>query len=486
MVANRGVKSCRIAPRKNAKSTFATMAYPLREALEGRERYILILSDALKKNAIPFLRDNIKLELENNASLKAAYPDACGPGPLWQEEKIVLKNGVCIEVSSTNENIRGRLYNGQPPSLVIGDDLQGDKDISSATYRENSWRWFTNDVMNVGNPATNYLVMGTAIHRDAIVYKLRGTPGWDTKLWRALGGEQTRHGDGFNYAEHLKRPDLWDEWTAILQSFDEDALAKARAFYDANQEAMDDDLARFVLWPEQYPLYDLMLRMMTIGIASFGSEQQNNPHNPEMLYWPEEVFSEADRPEFRFKSWDDLQLAGRVMYLDPAKGTKSKPGDYACYILFGWDSKGREYVEADLFRGSEQATLDAIIRRGVSHVRDFKPDVFAYEAAFSQNLYGRLLAEAFERDHLRVNLWPMEDRSDKDVRIIRLDAPLCQRVMSFRKTLGTEMLLDQLRQYPLHERRDGPDALEGARRTGLELITLRRNKGANTPLQFRI
>jgi hypothetical protein len=42
----RGVNRAYIAPRDGAKSTWCTLAYPLRCVLEGWERYIAILSDS--------------------------------------------------------------------------------------------------------------------------------------------------------------------------------------------------------------------------------------------------------------------------------------------------------------------------------------------------------------------------------------------------------------------------------------------------------
>jgi hypothetical protein len=52
---------------------------------------------------------------------------------------------------------------------------------------------------------------------------------------------------------------------------------------------------------------------------------------------------------------------------------------------------------------------------------------------------------------------------NKLVRIRRLTEPLTQRKMRFRRTRGTQLLVDQLRQFPNAANDDGPDALEGAR-----------------------
>jgi hypothetical protein len=35
-----------------------------------------------------------------------------------------------------------------------------------------------------GRPETNVVVLGTALHRECIVYQLQRTPGWETHAFR--------------------------------------------------------------------------------------------------------------------------------------------------------------------------------------------------------------------------------------------------------------------------------------------------------------
>ncbi len=60
----RGTKLNLLGPRGGAKSTIGTLAFPLREAVEGREPYIWIVSDT-KHQACAHL-ENIKTELLEN------------------------------------------------------------------------------------------------------------------------------------------------------------------------------------------------------------------------------------------------------------------------------------------------------------------------------------------------------------------------------------------------------------------------------------
>ncbi len=80
--------------------------------------------------------------------------------------------------------------------------------------------------MNAGDPDTNTVVLGTALHRECIVCRLQQTPGWRVKVFKSI-------------EQWPARMDLWREWENILFDYaDLDREAKARAFYEANREMM--------------------------------------------------------------------------------------------------------------------------------------------------------------------------------------------------------------------------------------------------------
>lgn len=200
------------------------MAYPLYCALHTIEPYIVLTSDT-NEQASKFLLD-IRNELEDNPAIARDYPHLAGKGPIWREDRLRLANGVLIEALGTGTKLRGRKNRQNRPSLIIVDDPQNKDHISSALQRERSWDWLTRDVLNAGSPATNYLVLGTALHRDAIVCRLQRTPGWQSRLWRSI-------------IQWPQRMDLWREWEEILQDYENpDREERARAFYEANKEAM--------------------------------------------------------------------------------------------------------------------------------------------------------------------------------------------------------------------------------------------------------
>ena len=200
MPTDRGRKLNVLGPRGGAKSTLATLAYPLREALHAREPYIWIISDTAHQARAHL--DNLKAELLDNEQLARDYPLAVGKGPVWRAEKIVLRNGVTIEAFGTGQRIRGRRARANRPTLLICDDLQNDRHMESTIQRSHTRTWFHGTLLKAGTPQTNVINLATALHREALAMELTQTPGWQSKIFRSIDPWP------FNTS-------LWEQWEQI-------------------------------------------------------------------------------------------------------------------------------------------------------------------------------------------------------------------------------------------------------------------------------
>jgi hypothetical protein len=221
----RGTRLDIIAPRGAAKSTWASFAYPLWVALHGHERYIEIISDTTGQAWLWL--EAIRNELETNEGLAGDYPDVCGTGDVWRQERIRLRNGVLIEALGTGSKIRGRRNRAERPSLIIVDDPENEDHVTSPDRREKTWRWFTRAVMNAGTPQTNILVLGTTLQRECLVLRLAAAPGWQARTFKAI-------------EEWPVRMDLWAHWESILHDWENPDREKAAlAFYEANRAEME-------------------------------------------------------------------------------------------------------------------------------------------------------------------------------------------------------------------------------------------------------
>ncbi len=451
MSACRGMKLNVLGPRGGAKSTIATLAYALRSALEGHERYIWLVSDT-RHQACAHL-ENIKTELLTNPRLAADYPYSAGRGPVWRSGTIVLRNGVMVQALGTGQRIRGRRHGAHRPTLIICDDLQNDSHIVSAWQRQQSRHWFHGALMKAGTARTNVVNLATALHRDALAMELHRTPGWVSRVFRAV-------------IRWPLRMDLWQQWQTIYcDRANPRRQHAARRFYEDNKALMD--AGAVLLWPEEEDLYTLMCMRAESGPTAFEREKQNSPINPEQCEWPEEYF---DGPIW-FDSWPD-SLAVKTMALDPSKGAQSRQGDYAAMVMLGVDRQGMLYVEAVLAR----RPTPQIVADAVELFKRFRPHVFGVEAnQFQELLAGQLESEFRRQGVLAAKAWPIDNHVNKQVRIRRIGPYLAARRILFRRNSpGTSLLVEQLRQFPLADHDDGPDALEMAIRLAVAMFQGRR------------
>ena len=455
----RGQKLNVLGPRGAAKSTLGSLAYPLYVGLEGTESYIWIVSDTCDQ-ARGHLK-NIKAELLGNASLAAAYPSAVGRGPVWRADAIVLGNGTAIEAFGTGQRLRGRRHRQHRPSLIVCDDLQNDSHICSARARDRSRRWFHGTLLKAGNRRTNVVNLATALHREALAVELCTSPGWISHVFRAITTWPVNQS-------------LWQQWETIYADPQRDHReAAARRFYERHRAQMNEG-AR-VLWPEHEDLYSLMCMRVEGGRAAFEREKQNSPLDPAQCEWPESYFDES----IWFDRWPD-GLRVKTLALDPSKGTDSRHGDYSALVAVGVDRHGVLYVEADMAR----RTVDQIVADGVALVARFRPDAFGVEANQFQELLGAQFEAEFARQGVfGVSPWMIDNRVNKLVRIRRLGPYLAAGRMRFKRdSAPTRLLVDQLRDFPVGDHDDGPDATEMAVRLAVEMLSTPADDGLGNRL----
>jgi predicted phage terminase large subunit-like protein len=206
-----------------------------------------------------------------------------------------------------------------------------------------------------------------------------------------------------------------------------------------------------------------MCQRVENGRTAFEREKQGSPVNPDLCEWPEDYFT----GDIWFDVWPSRPMI-RTIALDPSKGRDARHGDYSAYVLLAIDDAGVMYVEADLAR----RPTPEIVADGLAHYRDFRPDGFTIET----NCYQDLLGDEFVRE-FRLRGFPdfapftMENRAAKAVRIRKLGPLLSRRRLRFRRNSpGTQMLVNQLHDFPCGDHDDGPDALEMAVRLANELL----------------
>jgi predicted phage terminase large subunit-like protein len=135
--------------------------------------------------------------------------------------------------------------------------------------------------------------------------------------------------------------------------------------------------------------------------------------------------------------------------------------------MLGIDGGGLMYVEADL----ERRPTPEIVARGVALCAQFNPQAFGVEVnQFQELLAGEFLAEFRRQRRPLAPPYAVTNHTNKEMRIRTLSPYLSQRLLRFRaSSASTRLLVDQLRDFPLGDHDDGPDALEMAIRLANEL-----------------
>lgn len=441
----RATKLAYIAPRGGAKSTWATLAYPLRCAVEGWEPYTLILSDSAGQ-ANELLR-HIRAELEGNELLAAVYPDSTGEGPEWNQNRIRLRNGCVIEALGTGSKIRGRRNRSERPSLVIFDDVQSNEDILSAARREQAWIWATREVLNAGDERTTFISVGSALHTEAVSVGLGQLAGWTGRTFKAIH-------------QWPDRREMWSEFERIATNIaDENRITVATEFVAANHDAMHQGAK--VYWPERFDLTSLMLKRCEIGAPSFEAEMQGVAGAGIPTEFPAEWFEGED---LWFDQWpEDLIL--KVIALDPSKGSDGQGKDYQAIVLIGvsiQDGRFVLYVDANMDKTGVTAMCDrlVVLCRSFASAGRRLVDSVVCEDNGTMGFMPTALEAAATRTQYMLPWVCRASTGSKQSRILnQLHEPLRRRQIRFRRSPGCRILVGQIRGWPFEAFDDGPDAL---------------------------
>jgi hypothetical protein len=481
----RGKKVNFLAPRGSSKSTCMAVIYPIHcifykylyeEFGMPCDNYILILSRTYD-NAIDRIND-IREAIESNEAFQHLKGDT------WAERRSITSNDVLLVPQSRGGKVRGSLFRGYRPSLVISDDLDDRDAIRNPKRLEKDMDWWESDLMQCGDENTNFICVDTVKAVKAIAYGLRHKPGWTTSNFKAI-----------EYPPELKHPRheaLWKEYQKIYCDLAVDPLVrqeKIDEFYEANKAAMNEGVVE--LWHEKWPYRNIREKEFEHGRPFILREYQNLPVDRAMAWFDmdEAITFETGphgllRSDGRFVSWEEI--SGTTIFLDWAgAGEIREQNCYAAVVTIIWEPvPQRRYDDgttppaygyvysAKLFRGSRGQQLDAHMK-GLFDARAFlagrasRPDFYLrceehvdptgdmrqnFETVYNQLRTKYRFSESVEY---------VRRIKRKDDRIAALQSPIENGWLCFSTQLS-ELYLDQMRTFPNGDFNDGPDATEGA------------------------
>ena len=199
---------CLLAPRDHGK-TFTALAYVAWRLWRHNRRpdgwydpshpdgtYEVVYFSAINDLSIKFFGRLQQFLIDNEEIFSDILPRPDPNAPkaafrdVWSRTHLRLKNGASCTPKSIGSSSRG-LH----PQLVICDDILSDKNSLTALQRGRVWSYLMGTIEPMPGPDGQLIVIGTAQHYDDALHRLRKTPpfvwrkfravNWDTKavLW---------------------------------------------------------------------------------------------------------------------------------------------------------------------------------------------------------------------------------------------------------------------------------------------------------------
>lgn len=367
-------------------------------------------------------------------------------GKVWRSNVLITKTNIKVEAIGSGKKIRGRKHRNWRPDLLVLDDIENDENVRTPEQRSKLENWFLKAVSKAGDDYTDIIYIGTLLHYDSLLAKTLNNPGYKAIKYRAV-------------ISFSKADALWNKWEEIFTDLsNENHEEDAKIFFETNREKMLEGTE--VLWPEKLSYYDLMVMRVTEGEASFNSEEQNEPINPEDCIFNPEWFDYYNESEIDFKSRDFLFFG----FVDPSLG-KSKHSDFSAIITIAKHrATGYMYVlDADIERRHPDKIItdvlekEKLLRREYGH--GYKK--FGAETVQFQWFLKEELAKASARAGLYLPIEEVPQSNDKIMRIQTLQPDVKNHYIKFNKR--HKLLMEQMEHFPMGAHDDGPDALEGCR-----------------------
>lgn len=437
-----GCRRATEAPRGHAKSTTFTFKDSIHAAVYAYKHYEIILSDS-SEQAEGFLTD-IKTEFEENAAIQEDFGDL--QGKVWKAMVILLSNGTKIEALGAGKKIRGRRHKQWRPDLILCDDLENDENVNTPEQRKKLRNWFYKAVSKAGDTYTDIVYIGTLLHFDALLANVAKNPSYKTVKYQGV----------ISFATNTE---LWDAWEVIYTDLSNDARQEdAKEFFEQNREAMLEGTA--VLWEAKLNYYDLMVIRVSEGEASFNSEIQNDPIDPENATFQEEWFDFWDDDGKMQPDFSDP----RFIFLgsnDPSLG-KNKKSDTSSIFAVAKDLQtGYIYIIiADIAKRKPDQIIDDAIETSRRLQREYKRPFYQFgvETVQFQYYFAEIMRQKSAAEGEFLPIVEINSVQNKDARIQSLQPFVKNGYVKFSKKHKT--LLKQMTEYPMGKNDDGPDGLE--------------------------
>ncbi len=164
------------APRGHAKSTSISLSYVLACVLFRERRFVLLVSDT-EAQAAMFL-GQIKQELQDNQDIIELFgikKDEKGEVKFDKDSEtdIIVKftDGTKFRIiaKGSEQKLRGMLWDGARPDLIVCDDIENDEVVMNKERRNKFRRWVYGALLPCRSQHGIIRIVGTILHMDSFL-----------------------------------------------------------------------------------------------------------------------------------------------------------------------------------------------------------------------------------------------------------------------------------------------------------------------------
>ena len=208
-----------VAPRDHAKSTALTMIYILAECLFRSSDYVILIGST--EDGAAEQLGNITEELMENEDLIREFRVKKFLRTSTTDIIVEMEDGHKFRILArgAEQRIRGRLWKGKRPNLLVCDDMEDDEQVENADRRRKFRIWFFRAAKQALSKSGKIRVHGTILHDDSLLSRLRKNRTWEVLFYAAHMS--------FDDFSNILWPERWSErqLRARRQEFIEDGDA---------------------------------------------------------------------------------------------------------------------------------------------------------------------------------------------------------------------------------------------------------------------
>lgn len=415
------------APRGHAKSTGITLSYTLACVLFRERSFVLLVSDT-ETQACLFL-GQIKAELQNNEMIVNSF----GLKKNEKNEVVFIKDSesdviiafedghqVRIMAKGSEQKLRGLLWNGKRPDLIICDDLENDEIVMNKDRRDKFKRWFNGALLPCRSANGIIRIVGTILHMDSML-------------------------------ENLMPKD--NSKDTVIEDLRMYGTKRIGAWTSVKYRAHNEDFTK-ILWPAKWSAESLKAER-----ASYIHQGLGDVYSQEYLNVPlDEANAYFRKNDLVPMMLDDKKKKVNYYITADLAISERERADYSAFVIGGLDENGILQIRQVI---KERMDGQTIVETMLSLQRLYDPVAFGVEETQISKAIGPFLREAMIKSNTFINIFGLKPyRQDKLMRARSIQARMRAGAVKFDKAGDWyDALESELLRFPRDKHDDQVDAL---------------------------